>query len=57
MIYASTGIRLGALPLLRVNDLTEVSLPEDEEKLYQITVYQGYKEEYITDWSPERIRL
>ena len=53
LIYASTGIRLAALPLLRVNDLTEVSLPEDEEKLYQMTVYQGYKEEYITYCTPE----
>lgn len=53
LIYASTGIRLAALPLLQVKDLTEVSLPEEDEKLYQITVYQGYKEEYMTFCTPE----
>ncbi|MDQ6862334.1 MAG: tyrosine-type recombinase/integrase [Thermoproteota archaeon] len=47
LIYASTGMRLAALPALKIGDLTGI------DQLYQITVYQGYKEEYITFCTPE----
>lgn len=50
LIYASSGIRLAALPSLKIGDLF---LIEVEAGIYQITVYQGYKEEYITFCTPE----
>ena len=54
LIYASTGIRLAALPTLRIKDLTEVSLDDNNnQKLYRITIYEGYREEYITFCTPE----
>jgi integrase len=55
LIYASTGIRLAALPSLRMKDLTEISLDE-KEKLYRITIYEGYQEEYVTFCTPECYR-
>jgi integrase len=58
LIYASTGIRLAALPTLRIRDLTEVSLDDNNnQKLYRITIYEGYKEEYITFCTPECYRI
>jgi integrase len=50
LIYASTGMRLAALPALKIGDLI---LIEPEPGIYQITVYQGYKEEYLTFCTPE----
>jgi integrase len=50
LIYASSGIRLAALPALKIGDLKGVT---NWVGLYQITVYQGYKEEYITFCTPE----
>jgi integrase len=48
LLYASSGIRLGALPQLKIRDL------ETSNSGYtRITVYQGYKEEYITFCTPE----
>lgn len=51
LIYCSSGIRLAALPALKIGDLKIIF--NLESKLYQITVYQGYKEEYITFCTPE----
>lgn len=57
LIYASAGIRLAALPSLRMKDLTEISVDEDEkEKLYRIAIYEGYHEEYVTFCTPECYR-
>ncbi|MGC1928086.1 MAG: hypothetical protein WA667_03875 [Candidatus Nitrosopolaris sp.] len=54
ILYASAGLRLAALTALKVGDLTEVSLDESvSEKLYRITVYEGYKEEYTAFCTPE----
>jgi len=47
LILASTGIRIGALPCLRINDLKKI------DNLYKITVYTSDKEEYYTFCSPE----
>jgi integrase len=43
LIYASTGMRLAALPALKIGDLIFFSDPG----LCQITVYQGYKEDTL----------
>jgi integrase len=49
LIYTSSGIRLAALPALKIGDTRLI----ESSQLYQITVYQGYKEEYITYCTPE----
>lgn len=53
LIYASTGIRLSALPPLKIGDLEKINYPDLDLKLFKMTVYQGYKEEYITFCTPE----
>ena len=42
LILASTGIRIGALAPLKIRDLEKI------DDSYKITVYSGYKEQYIT---------
>jgi integrase len=49
LLLASTGMRRGALPELKYGDLKWI----DEYKIYEITVYSGFKEEYITYCSME----
>jgi len=52
LMYASTGMRLAALPGITVGDLEPVDCNGSE--LYQITVYQGYDDdEYVTFCTPE----
>lgn len=53
LIYASTGIRLAALPALKIGDLERINDPDLDLKLFKIRVYPGYKEEYITFCTPE----
>jgi integrase len=47
LILASSGIRIGALRLLRMGDLEKI------DGIYRICVYAGDKEEYITFTTPE----
>ena len=47
MILASTGIRIGALHSLRINDLEKIY------NLYKVIVYTGDREEYFTFCTPE----
>lgn len=51
LLYASSGIRLAALPSLRYGDLKPVKI--EGGSIYEITVYQGYMEEYVTFCTPE----
>jgi hypothetical protein len=51
MIYASTGIRSGALTPLKLRNLKKV------EDLYQFTIYEGESEEYYTFCTPECAHL
>jgi len=46
-ILASTGMRIGALHSLRINDLEKIG------NIYKITVYTGDREEYFTFCTPE----
>ncbi|HXV87572.1 MAG TPA: hypothetical protein VD710_00595 [Nitrososphaeraceae archaeon] len=43
LLLASTGMRIGALQSIKINDLERI------DNLYKITVYSGDREEYITD--------
>ena len=49
LLFASSGLRAGALPGLRVAHLA----PRPKYDLYQVTSYENAKEEYITFCTPE----
>src|SRR3954453_10847126 len=49
LLLASTGMRIGAVPDLKLKHLTKVN----NYNLYQITVYQNTKDEYYCFSSPE----
>jgi integrase len=48
-LLCSTGIRIGAIPDLQLSHLKKIA----EYNLYQVTVYEGTKEEYFTFTTPE----
>jgi integrase len=52
LLYASSGIRLGALPALKIGDLAI-----ENRGIFMIRVYEGYKEEYITFCTPECAKI
>jgi integrase len=52
LLLASTGIRIGALPLLKLRHLTK----EVKHDLYQVTVYEGTSSQYVTFCTPECTR-
>jgi integrase len=54
LLFASTGIRLAALPALKFGDFRFFPFPG--AGIHEITVYAGYKEEYITFCTPECAR-
>ena len=47
LLMASTGMRVGAIPLLKIGDLEKI------DGLYRITVYAGTADEYQTYCTPE----
>lgn len=47
LLLASSGMRIGAIPLLRVGHL------EDKGDVYKITVYENTNSEYFTYCTPE----
>lgn len=47
LLLSSTGMRIGALPSIKIGDL------EGIENLYKITIYSGDNEEYFTFCTPE----
>ena len=49
LLLASTGIRIGAIPDLQLKHLKKIP----EYNLYQITIYEGTKEEHFTFTTPE----
>ena len=49
LLLASTGMRIGAIPGLKLKHLTKI----EDYNLYQITVYENTKEEYYCFCSPE----
>jgi integrase len=50
LLLASSGMRLGAVPDLRLRHLKKISEPYN---LYRITVYENTKKEYYTYCTPE----
>ena len=52
LLLASTGMRIGAVPGLRLRNIEKVEI-DTATSIYKITVYEGFKEEYITFTTPE----
>jgi integrase len=52
LLLASTGIRIGAIPGLRLRNIEKAEIGA-ATSIYKITVYEGFKEEYITFTTPE----
>lgn len=50
LLLSSTGMRIGALPSIKIGDLERI------ENLYKITIYSGDNEEYFTFCTPECAR-
>ena len=48
LLLSSSGVRVGALPELRIHHLTKL-----EGRIYKIVVYENSEEEYITFCTPE----
>ena len=51
-ILTSTGIRRGALPMLKLSNIEERKT-KDGHKVYKFTIYENTKEQYYTFCSPE----
>ena len=51
LLLSSSGMRIGAIPDLRLRNLEKIQSEYGEE--YKITVYEGFNEEYITFSTPE----
>jgi integrase len=49
LLMASTGMRIGGVPTVRIGDLKKLA----DYRIYQIQVYSGEREEYTTFCSPE----
>jgi len=52
LLLASTGMRIGAIPGLRLRNIEKVEI-DAATSIYKIMVYEGFKEEYITFTTPE----
>jgi integrase len=50
LLMASTGMRVGALPSLRLRNLEKI---DSDHKLYKVTIYEGSNEEYYSFTTPE----
>lgn len=53
LLLCSTGMRIGAIPELRLRNLERVDSPSELGEIYKITVYEGDKEEHFTFTTPE----
>jgi integrase len=52
LLLASSGIRIGSIPALRLRNIEKVTT-ESELSIYKIIVYEGFNEEYVTFCSVE----
>lgn len=53
LLLASSGMRIGAIPALRLRNLEELHIGIEDSKIYKITVYENDKEEHFTYCTPE----
>ena len=52
LLLSSTGMRIGAVPSLRLRNLEKIEI-EENYSIYKITVYENDKEEHFTYCTPE----
>jgi integrase len=52
LLLASSGIRVGAVPLLKLRNLEKVNFGNDQY-IYKIIIYENEEEEYFTFCTPE----
>lgn len=52
LLLASTGMRIGAIPGLRLRNIEKVST-DSGLAIYKVTVYEGFNQEYTTFCTPE----
>jgi len=52
LLLASTGMRKGAIPGLRLRNIEKISI-DNNLSIYKITAYEGFKDEYVTFCSAE----
>lgn len=53
LLLSSSGMRIGAIPGLRLSNLEKISIDNSTSVIYKITVYEGFKEEHFTFCTPE----
>ncbi|MDW0278250.1 MAG: hypothetical protein QN721_09165, partial [Nitrososphaeraceae archaeon] len=56
LLLASSGMRIGAVPLLKIRNLEKVNIAYSrgyDQFIYKITVYENEQEEYYTYCTPE----
>ncbi len=53
MLLASSGVRVGAIQSMYLKHLKKFEIENDGIKTYQILVYAGHEDEYITFCTPE----
>lgn len=53
LLLSSTGMRIGAIPGLRLRNLEKVEIENSDYPIYKITVYENDKEEHFTYCTPE----
>ena len=56
LLLASTGMRIGAIPGLRLSNLEKSELENSGIKIYKITVYENDTEEHFTFCTPEAVK-
>jgi integrase len=52
-LMASTGCRVGAIPLLKMRNLEMMDMDKNKNNIYKVTVYEGSGETYFTFTTPE----
>ena len=53
LLLASSGMRIGAIPSLRLSSLEGLRIGIEESKIYKITVYENDRDEHFTYCTPE----
>jgi integrase len=56
LLLASSGMRVGAVPNLRLRNLEKVTIQVSGVTIYKITVYENDNEEYFTFTPPECVK-
>jgi integrase len=53
LLLSSSGMRIGAIPSLRLRNLEKISIDKSMSVIYKITVYENDNEEHFTYCTPE----